>query len=422
MNTPARLPSFRWVIVALLFFAAAINYIDRQTISVAIPTISKELGLSRTDYATIVNRFLLAYAVTQIVAGRFIDRIGTKRGFSLAIVWWSVANMLTGLGQGVASFSLFRSLLGVGEAAGYPASFKAIAEWFPKSERATAAGFINAGTGLGAILAPPLVAALIAFVGWRWTFAATGALGFIWLIAWRLLYYLPREHPRLKDDEKLALAQAREDGNAGAATKTPWLHFFLYKEVWGVMLARFVCDGAFYFFVFWLPTYLADARQMSLAQIGAAAWFPFLAADIGSLAGGWTSSGLIKRGWSLDASRKLVIWLGALLVPAILLITRAESPYTALLLVGVGMFAIQFKSSSLFAVPGDLARAENVAAVWGLSGAAGSLGGMLFTYLVGIWAQAGNYGAIFAVAAAMHLVSALLVMLLIPRIKAINEA
>ncbi len=417
----SNLPSFRWVIVALLFFAAAINYLDRQTISVAIPTISKELGLSKTDYASIVNRFLLAYAVMQIVTGRFIDRIGTKRGFTIAIVWWSLANMLTGLGRGVGSFSFFRAMLGIGEAAGYPASFKAIAEWFPKSERSTATGFINAGTGLGAIIAPPLVAGLIAAAGWRWAFVATGSLGFIWLIAWRLLYFLPHEHPRLSDAERATIAQVLAENRAGTHEKTPWLHFFRYKEIWGIMLARFVCDGAFYFFVFWLPTYLSDARGMSLAQIGAAAWFPFLAADIGSLSGGWTGSRLIKRGWSVDASRKLVMWLGASLVPAILLITKAQSPYTALLLVGVGMFAIQFKSSSLFAVPADLARSENVAAVWGLSGAAGSLGGMLFTILVGKWAQSGSYGTIFAAASVMHLLSAGLVMILIPRIKSLHE-
>jgi ACS family hexuronate transporter-like MFS transporter len=411
--------NLRWIIIVLIFLATTINYIDRQTISVAAPSIMKEFSLTKQDYSWIVTSFLLAYAMMQVVTGMFIDRIGTKRGFSIAIVWWSIANMLHALGSGVWSFSLLRFLLGVGEAGNYPAALKAIAEWFPKTERSTAVGILNAGPGLGAIIAPPLVAWLIVTMGWRMAFVVTGAIGLIWLIAWQKIYDTPEFHPRLTQQEAELILGERFN-NPALRTKTPWRRFFQYKEVWGLMLSRFVCDGAFYFFAFWLPTYLSDVRGFSIQQIGMFAWIPYLAADCGSLLGGWAGTRLIKNGMTVNRSRKVMIWLGAAMVPMAMPAYFVSSPYMALLFIAIAMFAVQIKSSSLFTVPADLVDSQNVATVWGLSGAAGSLGGMLFTPLIGWLVDHVSYQPVFVIVSVMHLVSALIVMILIPRIEPLN--
>lgn len=415
-----KIPHLRWIIIGLICLATTINYIDRQSLSVVAPIISKEFNLSNQDYSWLPFWFLFAYSLMQIFSGRLIDLIGTKKGFSLSIIWWSIANMLHAFGQGLWSFSVYRFLLGVGEAGNYPAGLKAIAEWFPKKERATAVGIINAGTGLGAILAPPIVAFLVFYYGWKVAFIVTGAIGFVWLIAWQFVYAKPEEHVRITDEELALIKADREDVGVIEPPK-PWRYFLQFKEVWGLMLGRFVCDGAFYFFVFWLPKYLTDVRKFEIKDIGYFGWIPFLAADFGALFGGWLCGYLIKRGRSLDFSRKAVMWLGALIVPVILLASSAESPYSALALIAVGMFAIQIKSSSLFTVPADLFKSKNVAFVWGLSGAAGSFGGMLFQPLVGWLVQNYSYAPVFWIAAFMHIVSALVVMAMIPKIENLEK-
>jgi len=415
-----KIPNLRWIIIALIALATTINYIDRQSLSVIAPIISKEFGLSNQDYSWLPFWFLFAYSLMQIFSGRLIDLIGTKRGFSLSIIWWSIANMLHALGQGLASFSVYRFLLGVGEAGNYPAGLKAIAEWFPKKERATAVGLINAGTGLGAILAPPIVAFLVIYFGWRAAFVMTGAIGFVWFVAWQFVYAKPEEHSRITDEELELIARDREDIGT-AEPPRPWHAFLRHKEVWGLILGRFVCDGAFYFFVFWLPKYLTDVRKFEISQIGYFGWIPFLAADIGAIAGGWFCGSLIKRGRSVDFARKLMIWIGALIVPVILLASRVDSPLAALFLIAVGMFGIQVKSSSLFTIPADLFRSKDVAFVWGLSGAAGSFGGMLFQPLVGWLVTNASYAPVFWIAAFMHIASALIVMAMIPRIEPIGR-
>ncbi len=409
----------RWIIIGLLFLATTVNYIDRQAISVAAPVLSEEFGFTASDYSWIVSSFLFAYALMQILAGRLIDRMGTKRGFSLAVVWWSLANMLHAVGTGVWSFSLFRFLLGLGEAGNYPASLKAISEWFPRSERSMAVGILNVGPGLGAIIAPPLVATLVLTVGWRLAFVATGVIGLLWLVGWQKLYRSPECHPRITPEEaELILRERYQPSSTNDGMR--WVDYFRYKEVWGVMLARFVCDGAFYFFVFWLPKYLSDERGFNLAEIGLLAWIPFLAADVGSLSGGWLGGRLIARGWSLNASRKLVIWIGALLVPLVLFAVSARSAFWALMVIAVAMFAIQVKSSSLFTLPADLFASRHVASVWGVSGAAGSFGGMLFQPLVGWFVDHVSYTPVFVIVSVMHILSAAIVMWMIPRVEPLS--
>lgn len=405
----------RWWIAGMLFLATTVNYVDRQAISVAAPAISRELGFSASDYSWIVFSFLLAYAAMQVVTGALVDRIGVKNGFSIAVAGWSLANMAHAWGSGVLSFAALRFLLGFFEAANYPAALKAIAEWFPSRERTAAVGLVNVGPGLGAVLAPPLVAWLMVQWGWREAFVATGAIGFVWLAFWLRLYESPGRHPRLAPEEARLIGS--EAGAAGAiAPALTWPALIRDRRVIGLMLARFSSDGAFYFFVFWLPSYLADVRGFDIRQIGMFAWMPFLAADAGSLLGGWAGALLVRRGLSVDASRKLVIWTGALIASCAWPAAAAPTPYLALAWISAAMFGIQVKSSSLFTVPADLFAARNVALAWGLTGATGSLGGMLFQLYIGRIVDTVGYGPVFWSVSAMHLISASFVSLLVARI------
>ena len=304
----------RWRIALMLCAITTINYLDRQALSVAAPVLMDEFSISNTQYGWIGSAFLLAYALGQLLTGPLVDRLGTKRGFNLAVVVWSVAGILHVLGRGFWSLFSLRGLLGLGEAANFPAALKAIAEWFPRAERSMAVGILTVGPGLGSVLAPPLLGTLIYYLGWQWAFIVPGVLGFLWLWWWQRMYHLPEVHPRLSRRELDLILEGREEPAAETVPRR-LTDFLRYREIWGLMLSRFVSDGAFYFFVFWLPAYLASERGFNIIEIGLFAWIPFLAADLGSLAGGWAGQHLIRRGMSLNAARKGVIWVGALMVP-----------------------------------------------------------------------------------------------------------
>ena len=411
----------RWRIAILLCVITTINYIDRQALSIAAPVILEEFKLTNTDYGWITFGFLMAYAIGQMITGPLIDRYGTKKAFSVAVIAWSIAGMLHAAGRGFISFFGLRVLLGIGEAANFPAALKAIAEWFPKNERSLAVGVVTVGPGLGAVIAPPLVAYLITAFGWQAAFVITGAIGLVWVLLWHFTFYGRQDHPRL-DGRELALIEAGIDAepvNAGAAT--PWYLLLRHREVWGLMLARFVSDGSFYFFVFWLPTYLASERGFSIIEIGMFAWIPFLGADIGSLLGGATSKWLMAAGWSLNRARQTVIWVGALLTPMALPAVYSDSALVAILLIGGSMFAIQFKTANVFTLAADIYPARDVATVWGMHGAAGSFGAMLFTPFIGWVVDHYSYQPIFVIVSVMHIVSALLISVFIPRIRRIDR-
>lgn len=419
VTSPAPAGNLRWKVAFLIFLATTINYVDRQTLSVAAPAITEEFGLSAQQYGNVVSAFLLAYAIMQAISGRLIDWIGVRKGFSIAIVWWSIANMLHALSVGARSLMGFRVLLGVGEAANYPAAVKAIAKWFPRSERSMAVGILNAGPGLGSLIAPPLIAWLIIQYGWRGAFIVTGAVGFLWLFAWLRVYHDLEDHPRVSAAERSYILSGQDASSS--ETPSSWLELLRYREVWGVALARFVGDGAFYFIVFWLPKYLSDERGFSIAQIGLFAWIPFLASDIGSLYGGWQGKRWIDGGRSVNQSRKLAIWIGAVGVSVVAAAYWAPSAYGALAFIAVAMFFTQFKSSSLFALPADLFHARNVAAVWGLSGAAGSFGGMLFQQVVGYMVDNVSYAPVFVLAGTVHVVSALIITTMVPKVRIVES-
>jgi ACS family hexuronate transporter-like MFS transporter len=405
----------RWRIAILLCLATTINHIDRQSLSLAAPVLMETFRLSGAQFGWINSSFLLSYAAGQIGAGLLTDRLGTKRSLSLAVVGWSLAAMLHAAGRGFASFLGLRALLGLTEAANLPAAFKAVGEWFPKSERGLASGVVLAGTGLGAMLAPPLIGLLIHYRGWQAAFLIPGAVGLLWAIAWQRHYHLPEKHPRLSRDEFELIVSDRQPQAAESAPPA-WHSFLRYRQVWGLLLARFVSDGGYYFFTFWLPTYLSRERGFDVLKIALFAWIPFLAADLGTLGGGWVGKRLIERGASLDRARKLVIWAGALIVLAVMPAVYADSATTAILLIAVAMFGIQFKSSSLFALPTDLFTSRDVATVWGLSGAMGSFGAMLFQPLIGWLADNFSYIPVFIAVPLLQVLAALAVSLLIPRV------
>ena len=411
--------AYRWRIAILLCLITTINYIDRQALTVAAPFLMEEFSLSAGDYGLITSGFLFAYGFGQLICGPLIDRLGSKRAFSLAVIAWSIAGMLHAFGRGLTSFFTFRVLLGLTEAANFPAATKAIAEWFPSSERSLAVGIFTMGPGFGAIIAPPMIAGIIMLWGWQAAFIIPGLIGFLWLILWNKWFHLPADHPGLPGDERaFILAETTTDNSV--VDNRPWYWSLRYKEVWGLMISRFVSDGAFYFFVFWLPLYLSQERGFDLKAIALFAWIPFLAVDIGGITGGYVGKQLIDKGYSVDKSRKLVIWVGAILVLTAMPAATTESAGLALSLIAIAMFAIQFKASSMFTLPADLFPARDVGTVWGMYGAVGSFGGMAFSTIAGWTIDHYSWAPLFVAAACMHIVSAVLINIFVPRIELID--
>lgn len=402
----------RWRIAVLLCLITTVNYLDRQALAVAAPSILATFGLDNTQFGLINSAFLACYGLGHLLAGPFIDRVGTKRAFSIAVVAWSLAGMLHAGARGFGSFLACRGLLGLAESANFPAAVKAIAEWFPARDRSLAIGILTVGPGLGAVIAPPLLGALIVAGGWQWAFLGPGLAGFVWLLVWQRAYHDPADHPTLPAGQR-ALVPPTVPG-ARTIGMTALLR---YPEVRGLLLARVCNDGGFYFFVGWLPLYLAQARGFDLAGIAAFAWIPFLAADLGALAGGYAGRRLMANGTSLDRARKLVLWAGALLVLASLPAGRVGSASAAIALIGLALFAIQFKASSLFALPADLFPAASVGTVWGLFGAAGSLGAAAFSAGAGWLTTTVGYGPVFIAVAVTQLLSAACVSWSVPTVR-----
>lgn len=406
--------AWRWRIAILLCLITTVNYIDRQALTIAAPYLMDEFAITAAGYGNITFGFLFAYGLGQLLCGPLIDRLGTKRSFTISVIAWSIAGMLHAFGRGVASFFSFRVLLGLTEAANFPAATKAVAEWFPKSERSLAVGIFSMGPGIGAIVAPPFIAVIILYLGWQAAFIVSGAIGFLWLFLWQRWYHLPQHHPDLSADERALIL--RETATDETPAQRPWHWALRYREVWGLMISRFVSDGAFYFFIFWLPLYLSQERGFDLKDIALFAWIPYVAVDVGSFVGGYAGKWLMDRGVSLDRARKLVIWVGAILVLAAMPAATTESAGVALLLIAVAMFAIQFKAASMFTLPADLFPARDVGTIWGMYGAVGSFGGALFGSLTGWTIENYSWTPVFVAVACMHIVSALLINLFVPRI------
>ncbi len=384
-----KLRGLRWWIVGLIFLATLINYIDRLTISVLAPVITRDLGLTNTEFGGILTWFLLAYTISQGLSGKLYDRIGTKRGFVCSIVLWSIAAMAHAFARGLGSLSVFRFVLGLGEAGNWPGAAKTVAEWFPVRERAFGMAIFNSGAAIGSIVAPPLIVWLSLTYGWQTTFLVTGSLGFAWLVLWLLFYETPDRHRWLGDRERRFIHEGQQaEGAADAFAKEQsatlgWRELLRYRQVWAIVLARFLTDPVWWLYISWLPKYLADARGFSLVKIGLFAWVPYVAADAGSLSGGWLSGFLISRGWSVDRARKLVIAIAAMLMPAGILAAFAHDAMVALALIGVVLFGFQVWINNVQTLPSDFFSDKAVASVAGLGGTGAGIGSMIFIFGTG---------------------------------------
>lgn len=404
------IPNLRWRIATLLFFATVINYVDRQTLSVLSVQISEDLGLSNIDYSNIVQAFLVCYASMYIVWGILIDRWGTRTALAVSMIWWSTANALHAGARGALGLGIYRALLGIGESGNFLAAEKAISEWFPPKERAFANGLVNAAAATGAIIAPPLIVWIYAQFGWRMAFVITGAMGFVWLAFWWKWYYVPAEHARVTVEEREMLAASP---GVVRKNKVRWVELFRFKQCWGLFLSRVVADPVYWFYLFWLPKYLQEARGFSIAEIGLYSWMPWLTADIGAIAGGWLSGRLIKSGSDVVAARKRVMLFCAMLMPIGLIVPAADSPFVALAVICVVTFAHMAWKTNLMTMTNDLFPTSIVGSVAGLVGLGSSLGGIIFTRITGIVVENYSYTLIFYIMAFLHPVALLLVNALI---------
>jgi ACS family hexuronate transporter-like MFS transporter len=437
MAAPASRSGYvRWLICALLFLAATINYVDRQVIGILKTTLQHDFGWSEVDYADIIFAFQLAYAIGFVVAGRVIDRIGTRLGFAAAIVVWSLAAIghaeaprfgpaaaqflsFFGLGYStsVAGFMLMRGLLGLGESGNFPSAIKTVAEWFPKKERALATGIFNSGTNVGALVTPLVVPWLTLQYGWAWSFIATGALGFIWLVAWLALYHRPETHPRLSPAE---LAYIRSDP-AEPVVAVPWRQILPHRQTWAFAIGKFLTDPIWWLYLFWIPDFLNRNYGLNLTSVGLPLVVIYLAADVGSIGGGWLSSSLIARGWTVNRARKTAMLVCALAVVPIVFASNAGNLWLAVSLVGLAAAAHQGWSANLFTLASDTFPRHAIGSVVGFGGMTGAIGGMLIAKVTGYVLQAtGTYVPVFIVAGCAYLVALGVIHVLAPRLEPVR--
>jgi len=410
----ARIGRVRWVVVALLFAATAINYVDRQMIGLLKPTLEDEFGWHETTYANIVFYFQFAYAVGYIVFGHIVDRIGARIGYAAAFIIWTAAHMLHGAASSVLSFGLVRALLGIGESGNFPAGIKAVTEWFPKKERALATGIFNAGANVGAIVTPLVVPALVLAYGWRAAFVITGAASLIWLVAWLAIYRRPRESKQVSEAE---LAYIESDP-ADSAAKVPWLRLVGRRETWAFALGKFMTDPIWWMFLFWTPDFLVKRHGLDLTTFGIPLAVIYILSDVGSIAGGWLSSRLIHAGWSINRARKTTMLICALAVTPIFLVQYVDGLWGAVAIIGLATAAHQAWSANLYTLPSDMFPRKAVASVIGIGGTAGAVGGMIFSLYIGqVLERIGTYSLIFVVAGSVYLLALLFIHLLVPRME-----
>jgi MFS transporter, ACS family, hexuronate transporter len=404
---------FRWVICALLLLGVTKNYMDRQVLGVLKGPLQHEFGWSEVDYGNLVFAFQAAYAMGMLFMGRLIDRLGTRAGYAVAMVFWSLASMGHAIASSLGTFVAARSALGFGEAGVFPASIKSVAEWFPKKERALATGIFNAGTNIGAMITPFLVAWIVVHFGWRWSFVFLGALGFVWLILWLLLYRRPEDHPSCTKSE-LEYIQSDPLPPAG---KIRWADLLPYKQTWAFASGKFMIDPIWWFYLFWIPDYLQREHGLHLTQIGFPILVIYVISDVGSVAGGWFSSHLIRSGFSVNAARKWTMFACAIGVTPIAVVYRISDLWTATLLIGLAAAGHQGFSANLYTLTSDLFPSQAVGSVVGIGGMAGAVGGMLIAEVVGHVLQwTGSYTIPFLIAASAYLVALSLIQLLSPQL------
>ena len=424
----APIKNLRWWIGGLLFASTVINYIDRQTLSNLAPFLKRDYGWTNTDYAYLVIAFRIAYSIGQTVCGRLVDKLGTRRGLTFSVIWYSIVSMLTSLAGGFYSFAAFRFLLGVGESANWPAATKAVSEWFPKRERGLATALFDSGSSIGAAIAPYLVLGIYFRWGWRPAFIVPGVLGFLWLAAWRWLYHRPEEHPRISAEEReMILRDKQEDEPEGGERVRPrWGQLLRLPQTWGTISARTLTDPVWFFVTDWFPIYLV-AKGISLEEGLFAFWIPFIAADLGNFFGGWLSGRLIKRGWSVGAARKALVVFGGIGVTVLIPTVFTTNLLAIALLFGFATFSYASFTTIANVLPSDLFHSESVASVSGLSGTGAGLGTIIAFLLVGYVSDAradtgtAAFDPIIIVAGLIPLVGMVLVLLLVRNTRATEE-
>ena len=360
-----------FLLIALLLGETTINFIDRQVRSVLAPTLRGEFHLSNSQYAAIINAFMATYAVAYTFAGYVLDRLGVGRGLTLSVSWWSAAGMLTALARGPLSLGFFRGLLAVGEAGAWPAFAKATAAWVPAEARTLAIGVCNSGSSLGAMIAPPLVVGVTVIAGWRGAFIATGAIGFLWVLAFQLFR---RTHPRMARAESQAIA---------AGDRVRWVELLRYRQTWAIFFCRFFADPLWFFYVFWIPEFLTRERGLNLAGIAAVAWIPFLVADLSNFSGGYLTLRLQRAGWSVNRTRKTLMVIATILSPLGILAVFAHSLFWTIALISVAIYFWMFWSITIHTLPGDYFPPRAVASVYGIGGTGSTIGSVISTWAVG---------------------------------------
>lgn len=408
---------YRWVIVTLLFAAMVINYVDRQTIGLLKADLSKEFGWDEKHYADLVFYFQLAYAVAYVAWGKIMDKIGARWGFGIAFLIWQVAHIAHAGASHITGFIAARMGLGIGEAGGFPGGIKAVAEWFPKKERAFATGLFNAGTNIGAIVTPLVVPGIVLAFGWQMAFIVTGVAGLVWLPIWLLVYRRPREVKTLSAAE---LAHIEQDP-ADPVEKIAWTKLLTKKETWAYSIGKFLIDPIWWMFLFWLPDFLGKRYGLDLKTFGPPLIAIYLLSDVGSVAGGWMSSALMKRGASINKARKLTMLVCALLAVPVIFASYASSVWLAVLIIGVATAAHQGFSANLYTLPSDVFPRAAVGSVVGIGGMLGAFGGMVFSKYIGnVLDSIGTYAPIFLVAGSAYLIALLVVHLLAPKMEPVK--
>ena len=417
-NGPERRFGYRWTVCALLFMATTVNYVDRQVLGILAPVLEEEIGWSEVEYGAIVSWFSLAYAFGFLGMGRLLDRIGVRKGFAFAVVAWSIAAMAHALARTAAGFSVARAALGLGESGNFPGAIKTVAEWFPRKERALATGIFNAGTNVGALLAPLMVPFITLQWGWRWAFIITGSFGFIWLFFWLALYRSPESHPRVTPAE---LAHIRSDP-PDPTESIPWLRLLRYRQTWAFLIGKGMTDPIWWFYLFWLPKFLDTEYGIQLAGLAAPLVVIYLVADVGSVGGGWLSSALIRRGATVNRGRKIAMLAAALLIVPTMLAPHAGSMWVAVGIVSIAAAAHQWWSANIFTTASDMFPRRAVASVVGIGGFAGAMGGFVFQRFTGYVLEVtdSNYSLIFVMCGLAYVVALLMVHLLAPRLEPVR--
>ena len=418
-----KINGLRWWIIFLVCIATIINYIDRSALGIMWPAMSEDLGLTKEDYAWVINIFTITYAAGKFISGKIYDKVGTKIGFVLSIFFWSLASVLHFFAKGAASLGIFRGLLGVSEAGNWPGAVKNNAEWFPVKERGLAQGIFNSGAAIGSIVAAPLVSQLFEAYDWRWTFVIIGVLGFLWIIPWLIFNKTkPNNHPWITEEErKYILEDNSQDLITNEDTKSlSVIEILSIKEAWGAISARFFIEPIWWLFVFWMPIYLADQYGFNVKEIGLYAWFPYVGAMIGSLGGGWYVKHLMEKN-SLDRSRKKVITIGAIIifVGIICAILFADTPEKFVSFVFVVLFGFKFSISNIQTIPSDLLNDKSVGTLAGLGGSIGAVSVIIMNWLIPI-ITVDSYTPAFIILAILAPLSVLSVTILIKEIKPIQ--